>query len=221
MPHTPRVKAVAQLLDPECWKTYSGRTPNYKRFIDARRIAALKAAQVYVDSLTVAVGSTSAGLIIKQHDADDPVQVRGTTRMQHPIMTLGPDPIQWVPPTATPFVMPRWRTIMPETEKPTAPSRDYPWTPFKLKILLHISGSPQWSYLETLRPLENKKSQNSRVQSYNKVCAELMADGLIVSRSVLSPGPHEVTPRGRVYVEYLLSRALPEQTAPRWVMPAR
>lgn len=111
---------------------------------------------------------------------------------------------------------------MSAPDKPTEPSRDYPWTPFKMKIFLHCAqdGSSRYNYLATLAPLVIEKSQRSREQSYRKVIKELLADGLI---SPTDPDGkyYSTTPRGRVYADYLLSRALPEQTAPRWVMPAR
>jgi hypothetical protein len=51
---------------------------------------------------------------------------------------------------ATPF-LPLEKTM---TDKPTAPSRDHPWTPFKMKIFLHCAqASSRYSYLDTLAPL--------------------------------------------------------------------
>jgi hypothetical protein len=45
MPYSPRIKALAQQLDPGCWISYSGATPGVKRVIDARRCAALDKAE--------------------------------------------------------------------------------------------------------------------------------------------------------------------------------
>lgn len=41
MPYSPRVKALAYRLDPECWNSYSGLPVLIKRRMDARRVAAL------------------------------------------------------------------------------------------------------------------------------------------------------------------------------------
>lgn len=49
MPHSPRVKALAQKLDPECWISYSGKEVSTKQAIDVRRCAALAEAQEIVD----------------------------------------------------------------------------------------------------------------------------------------------------------------------------
>ena len=49
MPHSPRVKDLAQQLDPDCWISYSGKSPSFKASVDARRCASLKYAQDTLD----------------------------------------------------------------------------------------------------------------------------------------------------------------------------
>lgn len=50
MPFSPRVKQLAYADDPACWISYSGKPPSVKRRMDARRLAALLAAQRFVDA---------------------------------------------------------------------------------------------------------------------------------------------------------------------------
>lgn len=59
MPYSPRVKQLAYLFDPLCWKSYSGKSADVKRQIDARRSAALDWADENIWRLPAA---TLAGL---------------------------------------------------------------------------------------------------------------------------------------------------------------
>lgn len=41
MPYPLAIKALAYANDPTCWKSYSGKTPHYKRIMDGRRSMSL------------------------------------------------------------------------------------------------------------------------------------------------------------------------------------
>lgn len=45
MSYSPYVKEIAGLIDPACWESYSGESPEYKRRMEERRIASLKKAE--------------------------------------------------------------------------------------------------------------------------------------------------------------------------------
>ncbi len=49
MPHSPRVKDLALQLDPDCWISYSDKSPGFKASVDARRCASLKYAQETIE----------------------------------------------------------------------------------------------------------------------------------------------------------------------------
>jgi hypothetical protein len=184
MPYSSRVKRLAQSLDLECWKSYSGKSPEFKRAIDARRTKALQ---------------TAAKMVIFAPNVT-PRQARDTLnyfRKAHP------------KPTAL------WRNF---DMTDTTTSRE-PWTPFKMKIFLHIFGSPQYHYLQTLEPLPGGR-QNARKQSYSKAVRELIHDGLIEN----APTAHEplrVTDKGTVFADAVLRLPLPVPTKPEWVVPTR
>lgn len=99
------------------------------------------------------------------------------------------------------------------------PTRDAPWTAFKMKIMLHFGSAAMYPYLDTLAPLDNTKSARSRIASYNKVVAELEADGLIYQNAAAGEYIYATTPKGRCFVEGVLSTPLPVATEPKWYMP--
>lgn len=47
MPYPDRVKNLAYKLDPDCWVSYSGKSPGFKARMDCRRSAALEKAEMY------------------------------------------------------------------------------------------------------------------------------------------------------------------------------
>lgn len=50
MAYSKDVKEIARRLDPECWKSYSGKDARFKRAMEPRRTASLQSAQAFYDT---------------------------------------------------------------------------------------------------------------------------------------------------------------------------
>lgn len=48
MPHSAQVKRLAYSIDQDCWQSYSGKSPDFKRNVDNRRNAALALATAHI-----------------------------------------------------------------------------------------------------------------------------------------------------------------------------
>jgi hypothetical protein len=88
-------------------------------------------------------------------------------------------------------------------------------------LLLPCFASPQFDFSETLAPCARPDGERSRAATIRRYRRELFEDGLI-DNFQNDPGTTlvQTTPKGRVYVEALLSLPLPVQREPRWTMPS-
>lgn len=166
MGHSSRVKQFAYAIDPACWISYSGKPPEVKRALDARRNAALKYA---TENL-------------------------------------------WRVPWNAKFQSPFWRDIVTDT-KPE------PWTAFKMKIMLHMAATPQFPFMATVAPIVNEARRENRDKHFRRICKQLEADGLILLVSERE-GLYTATPKGKVFVDAVLSTPLPVPAEPEWKMPS-
>jgi hypothetical protein len=214
MPHTPRVKSLAYTIDPECWISYSGTSVSHKRDTDARRSAALAAAQWIVDkspikenimpTATVPIAPVREALlaVVNAISKDRALAIlekfeAQTVRELHPHQYADVINACWAALAVAKHV-----------------ERKHPMTPLKIKLMLHFAS--------VLGPYPVEHVRTS--QSYTTFVRELLRDGMIErptrEQRDLYPGwAYKATARGLCYVKALTEVPLPVRTDPVWAMP--
>lgn len=92
------------------------------------------------------------------------------------------------------------------------------WTPWKMKIMLHMAATPQFPYLATVVKPRSPDGLRAQERSFRRCCQELVSEGLIEVRN-LDEGLYTATKKGQVFVEAVLTTPLPVPAEPVWKMP--
>lgn len=247
MPYAPHVKALAQILDPECWISYSGKEVSTKQALDVRRSAALAQAERYYALTNRLVYRVTAAERIYGPTAG---QIEFNKIMQE----IREGKHEMTPTRDAVFTALREVVVHPKLGHDVAkrimydhghsatvavriPQEDYSLVYNVCRKALFLASREKDA---TTMPLLKIKlmlhfasvvgpfapEPTRRSEAYVTFVRELLKDGMIErptkAQRAANPGwAYKATLRGQCYVKALAELPLPVRTNPEWTMPPR
>ena len=210
MPHSPRVKDLAYQLDPDCWISYSGKSPSFKRSVEARRCAALAKAQRIIDRSPVPeikMPTATVTIDVVREAVRAAVKVAGKAVALKIIEAYGASVVVNLHPH-------HYADVLDDCRAALRAERENLMTPLKIKMMLHFA-----TVLGPFAPEEVRTSP-----AYTMFVKELLHDGMIErptreQRDTFKGWAYKATPKGQCYVKALTRVPLPVRTDPVWAMP--
>src|ERR1035437_5424746 len=206
MPYPPQTKQLAQLLDIECWRSYSGKPVEVKRALDVRRSAALRDAQETIDEIFAEC---------TQPERDNPMPDGKKHFFE---FVLDADELRALDHDQPPHGFAPWSLFdHVDPELPiAAPPKRYHAQVMKIEMMLHFAT--------IAGPFIPEAQRTS--SAYTKFVTQLLADDLIErpteeEREEYQGWAYRATERGLAYVEGLkdVQLPVPVETSTTWIIP--